>query len=327
MIQSHLCVILLQVFALVHGHGNMVKPLAWWDEEQDGWFYDEDGKDANLGCCTLSLPQDTVFTNQTGKCPDCMKMWFTPQTEITGEVTLPWDMSQPEVLCIGQEADNDPDEMAKKPWSAPGTAFIYSPCGTLGGAPNGCNDDGEGEFGECCGDSCGKFAMGDNAENYEWPDMPITEWTAGSFQEVAWFVHANHAGGYSYRLCKMPNGGISEVTEECFQQTPMEFVGNEQWVEYRIDRDTGKRTKLQALQTHSGTYPEESMWRANPLLPDREDGGSQDYGMGHVIDYVEVPADLEPGEYIVSHRCYAMQLLKICCCDFFTPFLLFQMGL
>ena len=301
-LQPRLCLIFLLVVALVNGHGNMVKPFAWWDANQHGWFYDENGKDADVGCCTLDLPQDTVFTNQTGRCPDCMKMWFTAKTEIPGEATLGSGMSQPEVLCIGQEAENDPDEMAKKPWSAPGTAFIHSPCGTLGAAPNGCKDDGVGEFGECCGESCGKFAMGGNAENYEWPNMPVTEWAAGSFQEVAWFVHANHAGGYSYRLCKMPKGGISEVTEECFQQIPMEFVGKEQWVEYRIDANTGKRTKLQAKQTHAGTYPEGSMWRANPLLPDREEGGSQDYGMGHVIDYVEVPADLEPGEYILSHR-------------------------
>ena len=88
----------------------------------------------------------------------------------------------------------------------------------------------------------------------------------------------------------------------------MEFVGKEQWVEYRIDANTGKRTKLQAKQTHAGTYPEGSMWRANPLLPDREEGGSQDYGMGHVIDYVEVPADLEPGEYILSHRLDASEI-------------------
>ena len=90
-------------------------------------------------------------------------------------------MSQPQVLCVGQEADNNRDEMAKKPWSAPGTTFVNGPCGTLEGAPNDCKDDGVGEFGECGGESCGKFAMGDNAENYEWPDMPITEWRAGSY--------------------------------------------------------------------------------------------------------------------------------------------------
>ena len=298
----HFILPLLHIITLAYGHGNMVRPMAWWDANQDGWYYDNSGRDTKLGCCTLDLPQDTQYTNETGDCPDCMKMWFTAQTEIPGEVTLTLEMSQPEVLCIGQEAENDLDEMAKKPWSAPGTASMISPCGNLGAAPNGCKDDGEGEFGECCGESCGKFAMGDNAENYEWPDMPITEWEAGSYQEVAWWVGANHAGGYSYRLCKMPDEGINKVTEECFQQSPLQFVGDEQWVEYYVDRNTGKRAKVQALQTTTGTYPEGSMWRANPLLPYREQGGSKDYGKGHVIDYVEVPGDLEPDEYVLSHR-------------------------
>ena len=124
-----LCVLLQQIFTLVHSHGNMVKPLAWWDADEKGWFYNEEGNDADLGCCTLDLPQDTMFTKQKGKCHDCMKMWFTAKTEIPGEVSLPWDMIQPEVKCIGQEAENNPNVTAKMPWSAPGTAFINSPCG------------------------------------------------------------------------------------------------------------------------------------------------------------------------------------------------------
>ena len=125
----HFGVILLQIFALSQGHGNMVKPPAWWDAHEGGWFYDEEGKDANLGCCSLDLPQNTMFTNQTGKCPDCMKMWFTAKTKIPGEMSLPLDMFQSEVLCVGQEAENNLDKMAMMPWSAPGTAFINSPCG------------------------------------------------------------------------------------------------------------------------------------------------------------------------------------------------------
>ena len=80
----------------------------------------------------------------------------------------------------------------------------------------------------------------------------LTSGHPGSYQEVAWYCGANHAGGYSYRLCKMPEGGISEVTEECFQQTPLEFVGDEQWVEYAVDRTTGIRTELKPLQTTEG---------------------------------------------------------------------------
>ena len=61
----HLGVFLLPIFALVYGHGNMVKPMAWWDANQDGWYYNDVGHEANLGCCTLNLPQDTQFTNHS----------------------------------------------------------------------------------------------------------------------------------------------------------------------------------------------------------------------------------------------------------------------
>ena len=42
--------------------------------------------------------------------------------------------------------------------------------------PNGCNHDGEGDFGDCCGSDgkCGSWAFGPNAEDVEWPEMPIT---------------------------------------------------------------------------------------------------------------------------------------------------------
>ena len=302
-----LCITLLPASILVNGHGNMVKPYAWWDKQKIGWWYDENKEKTDVGCGNLDLP-DTEYVELTGKSPDCPSMWFQgggtatiPQDQ---EPTIPDFMSQPEVKCIGQEGENDPGKLETFPWAAPGAAPIWSPCGTMGGNKYGCRNDAINEtFGDCCGDSCGGFAMGDDAENYDWPDIPITEWITGSYQEVAWYCDANHAGGYSYRLCKMPEGGISEVTEECFQQTPLDFVGDEQWVNYNQHKGyPGKRTKLTALQTNVGTFPVGSMWRANPLLPYREEGGNSNYGKGHVIDYVEVPEDLQQGEYVLSFR-------------------------
>eukprot|EP00091_Calanus_sinicus_P021597 TRINITY_DN6470_c0_g1_i1.p1 TRINITY_DN6470_c0_g1~~TRINITY_DN6470_c0_g1_i1.p1 ORF type:complete len:130 (-),score=27.73 TRINITY_DN6470_c0_g1_i1:297-686(-) len=89
------------------------------------------------------------------------------------------------------------------PWYAPGTAPINSPCGTAGGNPGGCvGAEGE-QFGDCCGGAnaegnhgCGGWSMGQNMEDYDWPGAPVTEWEVGSIQEVAWFVSANHGGGY-----------------------------------------------------------------------------------------------------------------------------------
>ena len=72
-------------------------------------------------------------------------------------------------------------------------------------------------------------------------------------------MNANHAGGYSYRLCKMNHAGIQHLTEECFQvcfsfrvvfftkirktfqEMPLNFAGEHQWVVYNevILNETG----------------------------------------------------------------------------------------
>ena len=64
--------------------------------------------------------------------------------------------------------------------------------------PEGCHQDGKGHFGDCCSGNCDgfalqrifcifqfspRFALGKNAEEYDWPgEIPVTEWLAGSFQ-------------------------------------------------------------------------------------------------------------------------------------------------
>merc|ERR1719445_888303 len=77
-------------------------------------------------------------------------------------------------------------------------------------------------------------------------------WQAGKTAEVSWAFAANHGGGYSYRLCPKPANNM-DLTEECFQQTPLRFVGNRQWLQKR--NDTSTRTEIQALRTDTGTYP------------------------------------------------------------------------
>jgi len=280
---------------LVQGHGNMNHPPAWWDR---GHHFAHGG----VGCETLDLPNNTEFSNfHNGRAHDCEQYWYTSETYIPGEATLPEEMQQNYLTCKGQNGVDDIDH--KHPWYAPGTAPIASPCGTLGGWPYGCNFDGTGNFGDCCpGANCGGFALGKNAEEYDWPGkIPVTEWLAGSQQEVQWSVFANHAGGYSYRLCKMPHGGIKQLTEECFQEMPLKFAGEHQWVIYNEDH-SHHRNEILANRTSEGTFPPGSMWTANPLLPPNEEGGSNGRGRGDVIDYIEVPSDLEPGEYVLSFR-------------------------
>merc|ERR1711955_195368 len=96
-----------------------------------------------------------------------------------GVLDLPDHVSQPEVECIGQAGHNDHDH--KFPWWSPGTTKIFGSCGTLGGIPAGCNGDYTGKFGDCCTDHCDAFALGKNAEEYDWSghDVPVTTWIAG----------------------------------------------------------------------------------------------------------------------------------------------------
>lgn len=278
----------------------MVKPAVWSDSERKTWWWDDQGHTNHLGCGVIDTPDDNEYTEVTGNVPDCLQMWYSNHVQIPGNSIIPDEISQPEVKCVGQAGANDKNK--KFPWNAPGTAPVFSPCGTMGGNPYGCNMDGDGDFGDCCSGNCDGFALGGLAEEYQWPDAPTTKWKAGTQPEVAWYVSANHAGGYSYRLCKTPKEGISELTEECFQNGHLEFVGDNQWVQYGIDRKTGHRTELVAKRTTEGTFPLGSMWTANPLLPSKEVNGDDDYGHGHIIDKVDIPSSLEPGEYVLSMR-------------------------
>jgi len=285
---------------LINGHGNMVKPAVWSDAERKMWWFDEHGSGNHLGCGVIDTPEDNEYTEVTGKVPDCLQMWYSNHVEIPGESTIPDELVQPEVKCVGQAGHDN--HHVTFPWHAPGTAPVFSPCGAMGGNPYGCDMDGKGKFGDCCSGNCDAFALGDLAEEYDWPDAPTTEWRAGTEEEVAWYVSANHAGGYSYRLCKTPKGGIRYLTEECFQSGQLDFVGDKQWVEYGADRKTHHRTELIAKRTTKGTFPPGSMWTANPILPDQEEGGDYDYGHGHVIDKIRIPSSLESGEYVLSMR-------------------------
>ena len=303
----------------------MVKPAVWSDAERKEWWYDENGEENGLGCGTVVQQQTlepTEFKNHEGYDEDCLQWWLSNRAEIPGNVTIPYEVSQPGADC---EFMGTSDEKDKYPWSAPGTAPIFSPCGVMGGNPYGCG--GATNFGDtcpCAWDDAGKhtcsiFAFGRGAETYEWPNAPTTEWKVGTVEEVVLYVmsFANHAGGYSFRLCKTPEGGISDLTEECFQKGHLDFSGDTQLVEYHGDRFSGYKTEFVANRTNEGTFPPGSMWTAIPLIPQSfkdidclnyvEAGGSfldcyHDYYFGHIIDNIEVPTSLEPGDYVLSSR-------------------------
>merc|ERR1719309_1342929 len=182
-------------------------------------------------------------------------MWFNNNTVIPGQETLPKEMrtyydgyvqtadGYEYVPNISDDLISDDvyDIYAKHPWRSPGTAPIFSPCGVGGGNPHGCPEGappGERVYelgGDCQG---GGYSYGPKAEDVRFPGVVTTHWAIGSTAEVAWGIKANHGGGYSYRLCKVPEEGVSGITEECFQQGVLAFDGDEQWVQYGADKHT-----------------------------------------------------------------------------------------
>jgi len=142
------------------------------------------------------------------------------------------------------------------PWRAPGFAPVYDPCGTAGGVATGV-DPGPGA-------NLPPPGVKQGLSGQELPEMPgvKTEWAAGSVQDVAWGINANHGGGYSYRLCKLSADG-SKATEECFQKTHLQFVGDESWIQFGDDESN--RTAFPATRTSEGTNPSGSQWTKNPI--------------------------------------------------------------
>jgi len=317
MIWSYILALLLSCPLHVSSHANMVWPYSWFDA--GGTLGITPGMQCGAGGEILSCN------------------WFTNFTFISGPPTLPDEMR------TFQDTDGN-DWTVTHPWRSPGSAPLLSPCGVGGGNPDGCPVGGP--EGSCPG---GGFAYGPYAEYVAFPDVRITEWQIGSLVEVGWSITANHGGGYSYRLCKVPTEGV--VTEECFQQTPLEFVGEMQWVQYGQD---GERVEFRANRTRTGTYPKGSQWTKNPIpaclserggmyenLPGCQESGPQfpprgpgllGYGirpyaenkhedtrgpiqsvdfMFTIMDVVQVPSNIPPGDYILSFRWDCEQTYQI----------------
>jgi len=301
---------------LAEGHGSMVKPFSWVDTG------------GNVGMASFrSCQAGSNLPQLGGNGAACL--WFTNNTLIPGERTIDIAMSTfPQVYDTGL--------VSVTPWAAPGSAPIFSPCGVGGGNPNGCPDGSSQDIGDFC--PGGGWSYGPLAEQFYiepgFPDVVTTEWKIGSTVEAAWATVANHGGGYSYRICKVPEEGMAGLTEECFQQTPLDFSGDVQWVQYGDDVDN--RIEFKALRTREGTFPEGSHWTRDPIpncLYDFEDplfgiydinctNGTQypppapgllGYGQKpaptyeptfafSIVDHLVVPDHLTPGDYVLSFR-------------------------
>merc|ERR1712088_286270 len=191
----------------------------------------------------------------------------------------------------------------KNPWAAPGQApTLGGGCGVFGGNPNGCpwgKDDRP--AGSQCGQDeplgrggRGTSSFGTDARFYDFPDMITTEWEIGSVQEVAWSSKGGHRGGYTYRLCKMPKGGRTAITEDCFTKNVLEFATNFTMIKAIKNGKSEKGwEQFDQVDLREGTYPEGSVWR--PV-------GRYAYPLALRMDSVIIPANLKRGEYVLGFR-------------------------
>jgi len=215
------CVTVLALIGYAAGHAAMFWPPNWQDEN---------------GLLGLKSGQ------HYGSDYIAAYNWLMNHTTIKGEQTIDESMrTMKEAEGVWLKNNT--------PWLSPGSAYVTSPCGVLT-IPR-C-------LGTRCHDGAGGVSHRLSAEDFDFPNVVTTQWTIGSKVEVFWGVAANHGGGYLYRLCKVPKEGVSGITEECFQRTPLRFVGEKQW--FQFGEDVSSRIYFLANRTDVGTKPAGSQW-------------------------------------------------------------------
>jgi len=325
-----MCVFSVHTVLYAEAHGAMVIPNNWFDHPK--WLqeygynkFDYIGIKAGLHCkAGCDFRGDEVCPGRPKEnCgipkPGCSCLWFQNETYARN----PPSLLDPRLRTYPYRKHRQPRGLWH-PWFSPGSAHVDSPCGVGGGNMNGC-------VGDCT--PYGGYPKGPKAEvffNSIKKNFKVTNWTRGSVVEAAWGMRVNHGGGYSYRLCKVPPEGIIGVTEECFQNTPLKFEGDKQWVQFGEDEST--RFEFPAVRTDKGTTPYGSQWTKNPIpaciggkggyrykdgacpeglqfTPPREDLFGFGINVNHtetfkfsIIDQLIVPRTLDEGDYVLSFR-------------------------
>ena len=205
------------------------------------------------------------------------------------------------------------------PWRAPGNAPVYDACGKAGG-----QDAFEPRHGAAYYIATAHARVGDLGSRVLPRSPSGVDWAAGSTVRTAWTLHANHGGGYQFRLCSIGE----ELTEACFQKRPLPFAGRQQ-LQFK-----GNATAFDIVPTYvsEGTSPPGSTWARNPIpidptnfeppcadpVPDPYFPNPVPFNSKidatpkrcwgnfpphvQIIDWLRVPADTPPGEYVLGWR-------------------------
>jgi len=214
----------------------------------------------------------------------------------------------------GAECGSDEDVYYYSPWRAPGSAPVFDSCGMAGGSPK------LGGFGAQYRTTTNAKQGDLGSQTLEHGVSGVFPWQAGKQVHVSWSITANHGGGYQYRLC--PEG--HDLTEECFQKMPLDFVGQQGFV-----WADGTTFLFNGTYVTEGTIPKGSKWAMNPVprndtvqtgksFPPRckeiPNCGSTEvnskckcsgmwgpYDM-QIVDILQIPKDIKPGPYTLGWR-------------------------
>eukprot|EP00036_Acanthoecidae_sp_10tr_P009679 CAMPEP_0182924574 /NCGR_PEP_ID=MMETSP0105_2-20130417/6679_1 /TAXON_ID=81532 ORGANISM="Acanthoeca-like sp., Strain 10tr" /NCGR_SAMPLE_ID=MMETSP0105_2 /ASSEMBLY_ACC=CAM_ASM_000205 /LENGTH=383 /DNA_ID=CAMNT_0025062369 /DNA_START=31 /DNA_END=1182 /DNA_ORIENTATION=+ len=248
----------------VWGHGAMVTPRS------------RNSVDFNVGVNTQRCSNVTGDTCQNGQasfwysqgcfigCPTCDNMSGRRQVDLCG-LGKKQTLTDPKYWSVNRDAvPGSPNDIYKhNPWRAPGSAPVMDACGLAGGSYSRQSGAEAGDYTKT------QYAMHGDVGTQVLKPLPNYEpptYTRGGTAEVTWSMRNNHGGGYQYRLCPLPEGNFTELTEACFQQHPLDFVQDEQAIVFK----NGTLLKLTAEQTtfvSEGTMPAGSTWSMIPMPP------------------------------------------------------------
>jgi len=212
----------------------------------------------------------------------------------------------------GAECGSDKDSYYYSPWRAPGSSPVFDACGVAGGTNTWGHHGAQYRTTE-------HAKQGDHGTNLP-ETQTTTVWQVGGLVNVSWSITANHGGGYQYRLCPKSEN----LTEECFQKMPLQFVGLQSFV-----WGDGTQIFFEGTYVSEGTVPAGSTWAMNPIprndtantgesfkprCKEIPDCGSTELnskclcsGMWGpydllIVDTLKVPDNLSPGDYVLGWR-------------------------
>ncbi len=238
----------------VNGHGALVSPRS--RNSVDYMVNVNVGKCANITGDECNNGQAAFWYSQGCfiGCPLCDHLQGRRQQDLCGLGKQP-TINDPKYRSVNRNATaGSPLDIYKhNPWRAPGNAPVADACGLAGGTPWGGDVSEEGIY---VNTTYAYHGM----KGTDLPAMPTgVVWKIGGQAEVTWQMKNNHGGGYQYRLC--PAG--EDLTEECFQRTPLDFVEDQQAIVFT----NGTLLPVQGTFVKEGTQPANSTWAMIPMPP------------------------------------------------------------